>query len=410
MKRLPALPVFALVVLACGQVAPAATAGATPTATAAVAVSAKPTPSASASAPTAGAGPLFAVLEAKAHPANTWDTVAIAGLDGFARAKATFDPVARPWAGNCGGFLMPSSAQAVAGAVFFADGAGIVRRLSVGGDVVQVAAFPRTSGQQIMSIAVSPDGARVLAAILTLPPKPAVDVPCYSPIGDPNKFGPGDWAEDVYVAEAGNSPKLLSHVSWHQDQRPDVLDLVRWDGVGPLGDQHPFGLSMGVGPIGPGLFQGKPVRVDPDTGKVVNRVAVDCAVGDVGRTGSLLCWAADGSAIVYRSDGTELWRWRGPQGELHNAKIGPDDRAMVVSKYDFEAKAPKTTLVVAPGSSEQTIGTLGSDVAWIDSHTVMDRVGSGAPPYGLSYISLEAPDKVVALGFPGLFVGTVQGG
>ena len=63
---------------------------ATPT----VGPSSKPTPQA-----TLGTSPtlLFAVLEAKGT-ANPWtyNTVAIAGLDGYARAKTTFTPIQTP--------------------------------------------------------------------------------------------------------------------------------------------------------------------------------------------------------------------------------------------------------------------------------------------------------------------------
>src|SRR5438093_1310 len=88
--------------------------------------------------PTAVASPsvgplLFAVLEANGT-ANVWtyNTVAIAGLDGYARAKTTFSPMPVPVLG-CMGAVLPLSAHVAAGKVFFADSKGVVRSLAIAG-------------------------------------------------------------------------------------------------------------------------------------------------------------------------------------------------------------------------------------------------------------------------------------
>src|SRR5438128_10819296 len=84
---------------------------------------------------------LFAVLEAKGT-ANSWtyNTVAIAGLDGYARAKTTFTPMPVPSLG-CMGAVIPPSAHVAAGKVFFADAKGVVRSLSIDGTIRTVATF-----------------------------------------------------------------------------------------------------------------------------------------------------------------------------------------------------------------------------------------------------------------------------
>src|SRR5947208_16451727 len=69
---------------------------------------------------------LFAVLEARGTPG--FNTVAIAGLDGYAKAKATFTPMRVPTVGCTGTAVPPVSAHVAAGNVHFADGEGVVRR------------------------------------------------------------------------------------------------------------------------------------------------------------------------------------------------------------------------------------------------------------------------------------------
>jgi hypothetical protein len=137
--------------VACGP--SQAQAPATPTASATA-------PSSPNSTPTVSGPLLFAVLEAKI-PASPyqWNTVAIAGLDGNARAKATFIPMPVPVVG-CMGAIIPPSATIAACKVYFADGRSVVRSLSVNGQLTKVATFPLTSSQQMLSFAVSPDGSR----------------------------------------------------------------------------------------------------------------------------------------------------------------------------------------------------------------------------------------------------------
>src|SRR5919204_1180447 len=157
-----------LLLAACGQ-APAkptsAVVSPSPSATGTVqpSASANPSPSVKPS-PT----PLFAVLEAKGTAnASTYNTVAIAGLDGYARAKATFTPMPVPVVG-CMAAILPSQAHVAAGKVYFADAHGVIRSLATDGRVMTAATFPMTSTQQMLSFAVSPDGGRIIGTVFTL--------------------------------------------------------------------------------------------------------------------------------------------------------------------------------------------------------------------------------------------------
>src|SRR5207248_456528 len=123
-----------------------------------------PSPSASARP----SGLLFAVLEAR-QAGGTWrenDTVAIAGLDGFARAKAKFQPRTVPKL--CDAELIPAPEAVVAnGRVYFADGTGRIRSLDAGGGVSEVGSVP-VGRQQVLSFSVEASG-RLWAERLTVP-------------------------------------------------------------------------------------------------------------------------------------------------------------------------------------------------------------------------------------------------
>src|SRR5579859_4932050 len=134
-----------LVAAACGSAQPSPIGGSSPSS------------AASSSPPTAVT--LFAALETNAAAAQfQWNTVVIAGLDGVARAKLTFTPLPIPYAG-CEGAVLPPSAHVAAGKVYFADGQGTIRSLDPQGNAASVASIPFTGNQQMLSFAVSPDGA-----------------------------------------------------------------------------------------------------------------------------------------------------------------------------------------------------------------------------------------------------------
>jgi len=148
----------------------------------------KASPSVAASAVASqGHQPLFAVLEGHRSTSGgdlsfymvAHDTIALAGLDGFAKAKATFAPRHIPDVPMAGAVLEPEATVA-AGAAYYIDGHGLIRRLSPDGSIRTVTTIPLTSPQQSASFAVSPDGKRFMAGLLTYPtvnPGPNSDTP-----------------------------------------------------------------------------------------------------------------------------------------------------------------------------------------------------------------------------------------
>ena len=233
MKRLAlVIAAQAVALAACGQgpAGPSATKG----------TAATPLPSTSASAAQAS---LFAVLEARhckspepaaceAVTTAVHDTIAIAGQDGYAKAKTTFPPRILPILGNAAPVL-ELEGQVAAGAVYVVNGKGAVRRMTPDGAVSVVATFPITGPQQEVSFAVSPDGKQLMAAVLTLP----------THHNDPNTpFGTftGSFGLRLELAAAGGNSSVVAHWESVTNQEPNQpggftnIDVVSWDNQGPI--------------------------------------------------------------------------------------------------------------------------------------------------------------------------------
>src|SRR5579864_3365845 len=259
------------------------TASATPTAGASVAVS-SPTPSAT--AVVSEGSPLFVADEshtrlgtinllgqpapydmggvmcsARVVACAPPDTVAIVGLDGYARAKAHFTPLTPPWVGG-GAPLLPPQAYVANDRLFFIDGLGVVRSLALNGTVRTVASFPLGPTQQEASFAVSPDGQHLLATVITLPGKPAIVN------GGVGGFGPGNWIQDTYAADTGGPSRLLSHKAFPQGpQAVALLQFVGWDASGPVAT-YPTAFQAG-GWSDAEKWAGPLVQVDRSTGNLI---------------------------------------------------------------------------------------------------------------------------------------------
>jgi len=331
---------------------------------------------------------LYAVVEShtKTNGLATYDTVAIAGLDGYARAKTTFTPATPPYVG-CLGPLLPLEAHVAAGRVFYVDGKGIVRSLGLDKTVKQAAAFP-IGPQQEVSFAVSPDGRHLLGTVLTIPPKPATD-PCTS---QGNGFAPGNWSEDVYAADAGGASRLISHRSWPAGQQADVLSFVGWDAIGPLGTSPTGYGTQGGGPIREGWYG----RVGTDT----------CYADDVAVGGSYVCSGQD-SIDVFNPDGSPSWKFSAPNQGYMVPLLSPDLRHVEALGPMIVGKDGSSTPIGNPqpnGPSDFYAG------GWLDAQTVIGWHNSGSTYNEMTIVRLSAPSKLVDLGFQGTFVGVVQSG
>src|SRR5262249_37012061 len=148
------------------------------------------------------------------------NTVSMVDLNGHVRATATYTPAATPQLG-CMGAVLPVAAHVAAGKVYFSDATGEVRSLAPDGTVARVTTFPVTSGRQMLSFAVSPDGSRIVGGVFTVP----TNVGC--------GLSTSGGGFDAYKANAGSSPQLVYHESWAPGQ--DVMAFTGWDAIGPIG-------------------------------------------------------------------------------------------------------------------------------------------------------------------------------
>ncbi len=342
------------------------------------------TPAATASTPSA-----FAALEAKgsANP-DQWNTVAIVGFDGNVKATTTFIPMSVPDVGCMGAILHPS-AQVAGDKVYFADGKGVVRTLSAQGVITQVASFPLATNQQMLSFAVSPDGSRLLGAVLTVPGK------FFACSGGPP---PSGLQLDVFSAQAGGASTLLYH---EIPADTNVMALTGWDAVGPIGTSPTVWASQGGGPMSQ---LGVAVRIDANTGKVLRQVSDpnSCRVWDTGSGGDFTC-VPDGTSnvSVRRPDGSEIWHAAGsPNGSGY--LLAPDEKHVTaVGDAGLQVLGRDgTTVTLAGGHFFE---------GWLYSATLIGAVSGNSGAGNLSSVALSTPGTWVDLGLTGKFLGVLGG-
>ena len=345
--------------------------------------------------PPGGRDLLFAVLEGPSGYPPLDDTIAITGLDGNARAKATFTPRARPFVGNAAPVLQPE-ARVAAGRVFFADGAGTVRSLAPSGEVRQVSAFPIASPQQELSFAVSPDGQSLAATIIRLPDR--------NPSGGVgNAFLPGPFHVDVEVAPSGQGARVVHRRDAPQeDPRGASLVMVGW-GAGPL-----LTLESSLGTQQPPLARvnGKLelLAENGPSGQVLG--GADCALADFSPE-LVACFDAPSHQLRIRRlvDGTPVDTVT-VQGVAADVTLSADGKRVAFTDLG------------GPGASVRQLGAASTALprgfrpaGWLDATTLIGTSAAGADPYSVNelyWLRLAQPERVEDLGFKGIFVGVVR--
>jgi hypothetical protein len=334
-----------------------------------------------------GSGPLL-----DAH-----GTLAIAGLDGIARARSTFQPRVAPYVGNAVALLSPHEAYVVNGAAYFADGFGTVWRMDLNQTPVVVAKFPIRLVQQELSFAVSADGCRFAASVLTLPRVgPGAPFPTLI----------GTWKLQTMSATAGGPTQVLH--TWTSSDHPDAqtsttfknIVLMGWDSIGPL---VVVGSRLGVQnfPVlnNPGFYAGTVAHM-ADDGTVASPVTLPgCQAIQVSPVGDITCYTnGTGQDIISLS----VIRSTG------GTEVGPID-------------APYSTDVAfGPGGlialSRQWRGPTGAGGAlpvnfhpegWINSSAIFGRLGNASNGNGDAAIVHLAGSQASLddLRFAGDFVG-----
>jgi hypothetical protein len=360
---------------------------------------------------------LLAVLETKragaqeSEYAGSHDTIAIAGIDGYAVARATFGPRHIPQIPMAGPVLYPE-AYAAAGGVYFIDGAGVVRRLDPSGSTRKVTTFSLTSPQQGASFAVSPDGKQLMAAVLTYPTvTPAPSTTAGQAPGPPFTTS-GSWMLDLEVAADGGAATVVHH--WQSGANDYAgtsagfrnLAIVGWDATGPIG------MIDGYNGAQQTLFEGQRwagghiTRLGLDGTLGAAPLSADCtpvALGDGGRIVCLLpgAGAHTGLIQVASPDGQVLWTAIQPTQNTQSGQVGgftlsPDGArvamdGVLVPQHGVDVRLPESFM------------TRG----WLNDDTLIGLI-QGTEPMKIGILHLSAANSIENWGFSGQFVGIIQ--
>jgi hypothetical protein len=303
------------------------------------------------------------------------------------------------------GAILPPSAHVAAGKVYYADAKGVVRSLAVDGTVTTVATFPLTSTQKMLSFAVSPDGARVLGTVFTIPKNA---FPCSG------SATAATFSFDAYSALSGQSSKLVNHQSWTSAHPGNVLELTGWDALGPIGQYPTVWATQGGGP---GLDLGVFVRIDPITIKVRSNFSNPglCQTWSSVASGAFVClpgpvFLGEGDAqvtqqrvSVRRPSGTELWHFTvTSMNGAWSPTLAPDSKHAIICCADVDGP-DFGTWVVGQDQTQIVVSNGFSPEGWLDSQTLIGYSAKGAA-FALS--SDPANFKLIAV--VGDFLGTVR--
>ena len=396
--------VLALVLLAgCGQ--GAATGGqASPSASHGAG-----SPAASSSAATV----LFAVSEGtgQACGSGCQGRLAIVGLDGRVRARTTFNPPKAAVVGCEGGYVT-NVVQVAAGAVYYMDDTGLVRRLSVSGAITQVARFPIRTSQQLLWLAVSPDGKSLMAATMVYPP--------LSASWDPSKGCPvhdaGRTHEELDLAAAGGSTTTLSD----QTDPQHVMSLGGWDAAGPVA--VPDTQLAYIGYIDGTTWGGAAVHLDlhgRPSGVSIGGSDCQPLFGET-RDGHLVCYTPK-QPTVRDSAGHVVWTLKAldPKDEYDYGVVALSPDASRVAFRIQKALSYDSSVIRSRDGTRIGLGSTFDPQGWLDDQTVIGAQGSlqptcvgcpaGFQPTTLGLISVSAPTQVKDLAISGRFLGVLSG-
>jgi hypothetical protein len=379
--------IVALILTACGNPSPQAQVSPQDTAPQ-VSPSASPTASPSAS-PSAIPEFLFAVTESNSSPSEP-NTVAIVGLDGYARAKATFRPRVGPVVPDA--YVPVQGVAQVAGSgVYYIDGAGTLRVLRVGSQPQVVARFPLQPAQEDAWFAVNPDGSRILTGIFTFPALgPLVPGTNWNTLVGPSRFA-------LETAAAGGQTKTLVHWSTVYGAEKPTIFPVGWTSMGrvamvgsPLSSQN--------------AWPGGPLYVIDSAGRKTTLVGgSNCDSESITRSGLIPC--ISGRVVTVRdAHGTVLWTTHIDAFSAAYLFLSPDGQAISDGFHVERHVGGMVALPVRASGPPQRFRVEG----WLDNDTVVGRIVIDDVTEGdLAWIDINHPTVIHDLGFKGDFVATL---
>jgi hypothetical protein len=348
-------------------------------------------------------------------------TVEIARLDGTVLATADFVPPQQPRITE-GPVWMTKPVQVAAGAAFFVDNQGAIRKLAMDGSVTVVGELTlRDIGQPDFRFAINPDGTEVLASIFTWPPF----VTGTNPGGFLEPEPGAHWFYDLESIKIGQPARSIIArdlgASPPQGQPwPDRQTMVvGWDADGPLAtaETQLWGQGMSQPSMkfsGPHLIH---LGVDGSQSTPIggsNCVPIDY-IGDIGvactDTKWTKVWVSDNDGNVvwtaeiggwgYDSSGNRVW--------VRNqcclpVAMAPDGAAVATSDGIFTKQGAQ--IMFSPVDKREPPIFL---EGWLDANTVVgDDYGPGGSTGEPVLFRRSAPADYTHTGLTGAFIDSLH--
>ena len=329
---------------------------------------------------------LFAVTESPSYYA-TPNTVAIVGMDGYARAKAKFTPTQGAYVPDAA-VIIQEPVQVVGDRAYYIDGNGVIRVLKVGASPAIVATFTQKPTQYATWFAVRPDGAGVLAGVLSFPA-----VGPTTP-GSPWPEMIGGYKFDLKSSPVGGPAVTLAH---REASTVDIDSVTTWRPIFPVAWTADGAVVMyPVHVITQDSWYGGPLYVVDSYGKEIRELGGEGCNSSSLTPGGLV--ACSGETVTIRDQvGKAVWATNVEGYSSWQVRVSPDGRG-ISNGYQVETR---------------DLGTIALPVGfivegWLDSHTVIGRVNYTNSAGNLGWISLSSPKKIHDLGFKGDFISTVR--
>jgi hypothetical protein len=282
--------------------------------------------------------------------------------------------------------------------VFFADGSGVVRSLSVDGTVNEVTRFPLTDPQQSLSFAVSPDGSKLMGTVLQFPPFDS----SLTPTPDLNG-SQGSFTLELFTSTPGAQATSVLKKSWSQSAEVphDVLSVVGWSASSALATVD-TDIAMQQRTEGRQMF-GHVAEIDRMGKPGLTVGGSDCKPWAVLPDETSLCDDGSYQNVSVRSRGGEVI-FQLPMrvnDQYLNLSLSPDASRVAyqtLSGRSFVLERGRNPVALAAGFLPQN---------WLDSSTLIGFTGQGSGDMAL--LRLSSPTRAIDLGFKGFSVGVIQG-
>ncbi len=292
---------------------------------------------------------------------------------------------------------MQPEAFVASGAVYYADGGGVVRRLDPTGKVATVATFPLTTPEQELSFAVSPDGSQLMGARLGFPKL----------IGTPPPTPTGGWSLDIMKADAGGTTLQVQHWQSGPTTYPGgtggftTIFLVGWDSKGPIGLMGAnFGTQQGQFD-GQRFFGGRLAYLDA-TGHIGATIGgSDCSPFAPPVAGRVICANNSGQSMtvsVRTLDGQEVW-----SGQASNPPSGFGGG--FVLSTDGQRLAMDGEVVTLASGATVSLPSPFTPAAWLSAR---ELVGTTQGGQSVAIVHILATPSLEDWRFSGQIVGDLS--